>query len=139
MTDLNQDLLINMQTLDISQSQEIFTVTQLNREVRFILESSFPLLWVEGEISNFSAPNSGHWYFCLKDANAQVRCAMFRMSNRRLNFSPKDGMHVLVKAKCCMQVRKRTTPSTMSHIKTAKPGLSCMHRSLCASQSLPTG
>lgn len=88
-----------MDTLDISQTEEIFTVSRLNREVRFILEGSFPLLWVEGEISNFAAPNSGHWYFSLKDAGAQVRCAMFRPHNRKLNFIPQDGMHVILKGK----------------------------------------
>lgn len=88
-----------MQTIDISGSQEIFTVSQLNREVRFLLEGSFPFIWVEGEISNFSAPHSGHWYFCLKDASAQVRVAMFLPQNRKLGFTPKDGMHVFMKAR----------------------------------------
>ncbi|MDR3491826.1 MAG: exodeoxyribonuclease VII large subunit [Gammaproteobacteria bacterium] len=88
-----------MTPIDISQSEEIFTVTRLNREVRFILESNFPLLWIEGEISNFAAPNSGHWHFSLKDAQAQVRCAMFKPHNRKLNFTPKDGMHVMLKAR----------------------------------------
>jgi exodeoxyribonuclease VII large subunit len=88
-----------MTALDISDSQEIFTVTRLNREVRFILEGSFPMIWVEGEISNFSAPHSGHWYFSLKDSGAQVRCAMFKPDNRRLGFTPKDGMHVMMKAR----------------------------------------
>jgi exodeoxyribonuclease VII large subunit len=88
-----------MDTIDISQSEEVFTVSRLNREARFILEGSFPLLWVEGEISNFSVPGSGHWYFSLKDAASQVRCAMFKPNNRRLGFVPKDGMHVMMKAR----------------------------------------
>jgi exodeoxyribonuclease VII large subunit len=88
-----------MESIDISQSEEIFTVSRLNREVRFILEGSFPLLWVEGEISNFASPQSGHWYFSLKDAGSQVRCAMFRPHNRKLDFIPEDGMHVLLKAR----------------------------------------
>ncbi len=78
---------------------EILTVSRLNREARFILEGSFPMVWIEGEISNFAAPQSGHWYFSLKDATAQVRCAMFRLSNRAINFKPKDGMHVMLKAR----------------------------------------
>jgi len=85
--------------IDISQSEEIFSVSRLNREVRFILEGSFPMIWVEGEISNLAIPNSGHWYFGLKDENSQVRGAMFRMHNRRLNFIPKDGMQVMIKAR----------------------------------------
>jgi exodeoxyribonuclease VII large subunit len=88
-----------MQTINDSQSGEIFSVSRLNREARFILEGSFPLVWIEGEISNFAAPQSGHWYFSLKDATAQVRCAMFRLSNRSINFKPKDGMHVMLKAR----------------------------------------
>lgn len=88
--------------IDISHSEEIFTVSRLNREVRFLLEGSFPPLWVEGEISNFVVPNSGHWYFSLKDASAQVRCAMFKPQNRRLTFTPKDGMHVFLKARVTM-------------------------------------
>jgi exodeoxyribonuclease VII large subunit len=88
-----------METIDISQTEEIFTVTRLNREARLILEGSFPLLWVEGEISNFAAPTSGHWYFSLKDATAQVRCAMFKLQNRKLNFTPRDGLHVVIKAR----------------------------------------
>lgn len=88
-----------MTITDISHSEEILTVTRLNREVRMILEGSFPYLWIEGEISNFVTPSSGHWYFSLKDATAQVRCAMFRTQNRRLTFSPKDGQHVILKAR----------------------------------------
>ena len=88
-----------MQTIDVEQQEEIYTVSRLNNEVRFLLEQSFPFVWVEGEISNFAAPHSGHWYFSLKDASAQVRCAMFRGSQRRLNFLPKDGSQVLLKAR----------------------------------------
>src|SRR3989338_7430883 len=89
----------NMQTADIEQQEKIYTVSRLNNEVRFLLEDTFPLVWVEGEISNFAAPHSGHWYFSLKDSLAQVRCAMFRGNQRKLNFTPKDGMHVLIKAR----------------------------------------
>ncbi|MDX1901718.1 MAG: exodeoxyribonuclease VII large subunit [Gammaproteobacteria bacterium] len=84
---------------DISFSEEIYTVSRLNRDVRMLLESGFPTLWIEGEISNFVAPRSGHWYFSLKDSLAQVRCAMFRRENGRLNFTPADGMHVLAKVR----------------------------------------
>lgn len=88
-----------MKSIDISQSQEILTVSRLNREVKYLLEDNFQTIWVEGEISNFSAPQSGHWYFCLKDPLAQVRCAMFKLQNKRLGFSLKDGMQVLLKAR----------------------------------------
>jgi exodeoxyribonuclease VII large subunit len=88
-----------MDIVDISQSEEVFTVSRLNREARFLLEGAFPLLWVEGEISNFAAPHSGHWYFSLKDSAAQVRCAMFRLANGKVGFTPRDGMHVLIKTR----------------------------------------
>jgi exodeoxyribonuclease VII large subunit len=88
-----------MEITDISCSEEIYTVSRLNREVRLVLEGSFPIFWIEGEISNFMAPQSGHWYFSLKDAHAQIRCAMFKPQNRRLTIIPKDGTHVLLKAR----------------------------------------
>lgn len=72
-----------------------YTVSRLVREARNVLEDSFSLLWVEGEISNLSQPSSGHLYFTLKDKTAQVRCAMFRNRNRRLRFPLEDGMQVL--------------------------------------------
>ena len=88
-----------MHSSEILKQQEIYTVSRLNNEVRLLLEENFPFVWVEGEISNFAAPNSGHWYFSLKDTNAQVRCAMFRQHQRQLTFLPKDGMHILIRAR----------------------------------------
>lgn len=77
---------------------QIFSVSQLNYSVRHQLEAEFGHIWLVGEISNFSQPVSGHWYLTLKDEHAQVRCAMFRMKNQRVNFQPKNGMQVLVRA-----------------------------------------
>ena len=79
--------------------REIYSVSRLNREARMLLGVSFPLLWVEGEISNLAAPASGHLYFTLKDATACVRCAMFRRQNLHLGFKPHDGMQVLARAR----------------------------------------
>ncbi|MCK6370670.1 MAG: exodeoxyribonuclease VII large subunit, partial [Gammaproteobacteria bacterium] len=62
--------------------EPIYTVTQLNREARLLLDRAFPALWVSGEISNLARPSSGHLYFSLKDEQAQVRCAMFRNAGR---------------------------------------------------------
>lgn len=92
-------MILPMQTIDLEPRQNIYTVSRLNNEVRLLLEDTFPYVWVEGEISNFAAPNSGHWYFALKDASAQVRCAMFKGHQRKLGFVPKDGSHVLIKAR----------------------------------------
>ena len=67
--------------------------------IRSLLEDAFLPIWIEGEMSNFSCPSSGHWYFTLKDANAQVRCAMFQGKNRILNVQPKNGMQVIIRAR----------------------------------------
>jgi exodeoxyribonuclease VII large subunit len=76
----------------------VLTVSELNRMARRALESQLPLLWVEGEVSNFTRAASGHWYFSLKDANAQVRCVMFRGRNQHAGFTPANGDHVEVRA-----------------------------------------
>jgi exodeoxyribonuclease VII large subunit len=75
-------------------NRDVYSVTRLNREVRVLMESALPAIWVEGELSNLSQPSSGHWYFTLKDAGAQIRCAMFRARNAQLGFAPKAGMLV---------------------------------------------
>lgn len=76
----------------------VYSVAELNGSVRLLLASHFGTIWVEGEISNLSLPASGHWYFSLKDADAQVRCAMFRGATRGVGFRPENGMRVLVRA-----------------------------------------
>ncbi len=77
----------------------IYTVSRLNAEVRLLLENEMGIVWLIGEISNFSSPVSGHWYLTLKDSRAQVKCAMFKGNNRFVNFKPKNGQQVLVKAR----------------------------------------
>ena len=79
-------------------ADNIYSVSQLNQSVRLMLENQLGAVWLTGEISNFSQPVSGHWYLSLKDENAQVRCAMFRMKNMRVSFRPTNGMQVLVRA-----------------------------------------
>jgi exodeoxyribonuclease VII large subunit len=76
----------------------VLTVSELNRMARRALESQLPLLWVEGEVSNFMRAASGHWYFSLKDAAAQVRCVMFRGRNQFADFTPANGDHVEIRA-----------------------------------------
>jgi exodeoxyribonuclease VII large subunit len=82
-----------------STRENIFTVSRLNAEVRLLLENEMGVIWLVGEISNFSAPVSGHWYLTLKDSRAQVKCAMFKGNNRSVTFKPKNGQQVLVKAR----------------------------------------
>ena len=80
-------------------STPTFSVSQLNRKVRTLLESHFDFVWVDGEISNLARPSSGHWYFSLKDDSAQIRCAMFRNRNSRLRFTPENGEQVRLRAR----------------------------------------
>ncbi len=77
---------------------QILSVSQLNQAVGRLLEKSFPLAWVSGEISNFTRAASGHWYFTLKDANAQVRAVMFRGRAQYVDFNPREGDKVEVRA-----------------------------------------
>lgn len=77
----------------------ILTVSRLNALLRELVEDNFMQVWVEGEISNFSIPASGHWYFSLKDADAQVRAVMFRAQNRLLGFIPENGMRVVCRGR----------------------------------------
>lgn len=77
----------------------IFTVSTLARQARLLIEEGFGVIQVEGEISNFSRPASGHWYFTLKDASAQIRCAMFAGRNRNVRPTPRNGAQVLVRGR----------------------------------------
>ncbi len=77
----------------------VYTVSQLNREARTLLEQSFAVIWIEGELTNLAQPASGHWYFSLKDRDAQVRCAMFRQRNLGVGFTPRAGQQVLARAR----------------------------------------
>ncbi len=88
-----------MKSNEISSIENpVYTVSQLNREVKELLNLHFLNVLVEGEISNLSTPSSGHIYFSLKDPKSQIRCAMFRSQQRNLGFVPENGLQVLVKA-----------------------------------------
>jgi exodeoxyribonuclease VII large subunit len=84
--------------LEMEIARAVLSVSELNRSAKDLLERAFPLLWVAGEISNIKRYSSGHWYFTLKDAEAQVRCVMFREKNQYLDWQPVDGMRVEVRA-----------------------------------------
>lgn len=85
---------------DSAVERDIYTVSQLNAQVRDALDEAFPRsVWVEGELSNVARPSSGHIYFTLKDSQAQVRCAMFRGRNSTLGFVPANGMQILLRAR----------------------------------------
>jgi len=74
--------------------RKVFSVSELTSEIKGLLEGGFPILWVEGEISNFTGAHSGHFYYTLKDSGAQISCVMFRNQARLLPFAPREGMQV---------------------------------------------
>jgi exodeoxyribonuclease VII large subunit len=102
--------------------REIFSISRLNREARAILEGHFPLIWVEGELSNLARPSSGHLYFSLKDEQAQVRCAMFKMRNQLLAFKPDNGMQVLARARVSLYEGRGEFQLIIEHLEEAGDG-----------------
>jgi len=102
--------------------RDVYTVSRLNREARGILERGFGTIWLEGELSNLARPASGHWYFSLKDANAQVRAAMFRQRNMNAGFAPKDGLHVLVRARVGLYEPRGDYQLIVEHMEEAGEG-----------------
>ncbi|MCO6412321.1 MAG: exodeoxyribonuclease VII large subunit [Thiogranum sp.] len=107
---------------DAAGQRNLYSVSRLNREVRALLESGFARLWVEGEISNLSRPASGHLYFTLKDAGAQVSCALFRNSAIRMGFVPENGMQVLVRAQVSLYEARGNFQLIVSQMEEAGDG-----------------
>ena len=113
--------------------RDIYSVSRLNREVKMLLERGFGGLWLEAEVSNFSRPSSGHWYFSLKDAAAQVRCAMFRQRNMLCAFNVRDGQKVLVRGRIGLFEPRGEYQLIVDHMEDA--GLGALQRQfeeLCA-------
>src|SRR6187399_1267598 len=106
----------------VRAERDVYSVSRLNKEVRLLLESGLPVLWLEGELSNFAAPASGHWYFSLKDNTAQVRCAMWRQRNTQVRFKPKDGMAVLVRARVGLYEPRGEYQLLIEHLEEAGVG-----------------
>jgi len=79
--------------------RQLYTVTEITRSIKFSLETEFPLVWIEGEISNLRIPSSGHMYLTIKDEESQIKVVMFRSGKSQLKFEPKDGDQVIVKGK----------------------------------------
>ena len=80
----------------LDNTQEIISVSEINRRAKSILEENFPFVWIQGEVSNFFSAASGHWYFSLKDESSEIRCAMFANKSHRITFEPKDGDHLVL-------------------------------------------
>lgn len=105
------------------QNPDIYTVSRLNSEVRLTLELQFQTLWLQGEISNFVAAASGHWYFSLKDSAAQVKCAMFKQANRNTAFRPQNGQQVLIRARISVYEPRGEYQLLVEFIESAGAGL----------------
>ncbi len=80
----------------LDNTQEIISVSEINKRAKSILEENFPFVWIQGEVSNFFSAASGHWYFSLKDESSEIRCAMFTNKNHHITFEPKDGDHLVL-------------------------------------------
>ena len=106
----------------MSPSNDILTPNQLNTLARDLLESAFPLVWVEGELGSVSRPASGHLYFTLKDARAQVRAAMFKPKSQWLKFIPREGMRVLVRGRLTLYEARGDYQLILDHMEEAGEG-----------------
>jgi exodeoxyribonuclease VII large subunit len=102
--------------------RNVYTVTRLNREVRLLLERGLTVIWLEAELSNFTQPASGHWYFTLKDKEAQIRGAMFRQRNMNLGFTPKSGQLVLVRGRVSLYEPRGDYQMLVEHLEEAGVG-----------------
>jgi len=107
---------------DRQLQRDVLTPSQLNTLARDLLEGAFPLIWVEGELSGVSRPGSGHLYFCLKDARAQVRCAMFKPKSTWLKFIPREGMRVLARGRLTLYEARGEYQLVLDHMEEAGEG-----------------
>ena len=96
---LKTDVSAKMTEVLESSEPQVLTIEELNLSIKQLLEGQLSLIWVRGEISNFKAHTSGHYYFSLKDAKSQISAVMFRGHNSRLKFKPTDGMEVIVRGR----------------------------------------
>src|SRR5256885_10963806 len=103
-------------------ARDVYSVTRVNREVRALLERGLGVLWGEGELSNLSQPASGHWYFSLKDRDAQLRCGMFGMQNSFVGFTPRAGTQVLVRGRISVYEARGEYQLIVEHLEEAGIG-----------------
>ena len=106
----------------MSEQNPVLTPSQLNTLARDLLESAFPLVWVEGELGNVTRPASGHLYFNLKDGRAQVRCAMFRQKSQWLKFAPREGLKVLARGRLTLYEARGDYQLVLDHMEEAGEG-----------------
>ncbi|WP_115584468.1 exodeoxyribonuclease VII large subunit [Xanthomonas dyei] len=104
------------------RNQQILAPSQLNTLARDLLEGSFPLVWVEAELSSVTRPSSGHLYFTLKDARAQIRCAMFKPKSTWLKFQPREGLRVLARGRLTLYEARGDYQLVLDHMEEAGEG-----------------
>jgi exodeoxyribonuclease VII, large subunit len=104
------------------RSSRILSPSQLNTLARDLLESAFPLVWVEGELGSVTRPGSGHLYFTLKDARAQVKCAMFKPKSQWLKFVPREGLRVLARGRLTLYEARGDYQLVLDHMEEAGEG-----------------
>jgi len=107
---------------ELVRERPILKPAQLNALARDLLEGNFAQVWVQGEISNFSRPASGHLYFTLKDDRAQVRCALFKQKAMTLRFAPRDGALVLVRGRVTLYEARGEYQLVLEHMEEAGEG-----------------
>ena len=105
-----------LQTTPHRPRRQVFTVTELTAQIRLRLESAYPVVWVEGELSNSRQWKTGHLYFTLKDGSAKIPGVMFRSSLRYLRFDPEDGLHVVVRGRVSVYEPKGEYQLVAEHI-----------------------
>jgi exodeoxyribonuclease VII large subunit len=105
-----------------ARERQVLTPSTLNALARELIEGSFPLVWIEGELSNVARPASGHLYFTLKDAGAQVRGAMFKPRSGLLRFKPTDGLRVLVRTRVSLYEARGDFQLIVEHMEEAGEG-----------------
>jgi exodeoxyribonuclease VII large subunit len=108
--------------MESSSPQNVFTPSQLNTLARDMLEGAFPSIWIEGELGNVARPSSGHLYFNLKDARAQVRCAMFKPKSTWLRFQPREGLRVLARGRATLYEARGEYQLVLDHMEEAGEG-----------------
>ncbi|MDC0237799.1 exodeoxyribonuclease VII large subunit [Gammaproteobacteria bacterium] len=108
--------------LSLDHNQPIRSVSEVTTEARTLLEEAYPLIQIEGEVSNFRQPTSGHWYFSLKDDRSQIRCAMFVNRNRSIRQPISDGIHVVIRAKLTLYQTRGDFQAIVEHIEPAGEG-----------------
>src|SRR5690606_30034388 len=102
--------------------RDIWSISRLNLAVQGLLEGSFPLLWIAGELSNLSPPAAGHLYFSLMDDRSQISPALFRARTDRMRLAPRNGRHVLVRARVTLYAPRRNYQLVVEHMEDAGEG-----------------